>query len=86
VVTLSYHPTARCRAAHFWDIRKELDPDPTDRIVALAWQSMSWPIEEPRIAGSFVRSLLDAAEKFGGDATVAKVRGILRARKIPLPH
>jgi hypothetical protein len=69
----------------FWAIRGRLGAESTDRIVALGWQSMPWPVEESRVASSFVRALLEAAVKIGGDVAAADVREILRTRNIPLP-
>jgi hypothetical protein len=67
----------------FWNLRKALGSEPTDRILALAWQSMSWPVEESKTVGTFLKSLSDAAGKIAGQATIAKVRETLEARKIP---
>jgi hypothetical protein len=68
----------------FWDIRKALGAGPTDRMLALAWQSMSWPLDEPQVVVGFIKSLSDAAGKVGGEAAVKKVRALLRARNVPL--
>ena len=69
----------------FWDMRSALGAELADRIIALAWQSMPWPIPDDAAVSRFVRQLLAATQQ-RAETRVADVKRILGQRKIPLPH
>lgn len=71
--------------AVFWDLRRKLGADLADRIVAQAWQTMVWPVDELHIAASFVGALLEATQTLAGSSRVGEVRAVLERRNVPLP-
>jgi hypothetical protein len=68
----------------FWDIREKLGAELTDKMLALAWPSMLWPVDDAKVVASFVKSLLETAETIGSQRARSEVHAVLRARKVPL--
>ena len=67
----------------FWQLRSALRRDLADRLLAKAWQSMTWPIAERDTARKFIDAVLSNAKDMASDQQVAEIKTTFRKRAFP---
>jgi len=68
----------------FWDIRKELGQDMSDRLFFDAWRATKWPSDAAKSYRAFLKALLASAEAPAN--AVAAIKALLRKRGFPVPR